>query len=64
MNGLLSFKVAPTGKIDLLSLSLNPLTYAVFHEAEFDCSMGEGSGFPLVTANATRECVGEAPALS
>ncbi|MEJ0096522.1 MAG: VirK family protein [Methylocella sp.] len=45
VNGLLSFKVAPTGKIDVLSLSLNPLTYAIFHEAEFDCSMGEGVTF-------------------
>ncbi|MEJ0094686.1 MAG: VirK family protein [Methylocella sp.] len=41
----LSFKVDRAGKVDAKTRFLNPVTYAVFHEAEFDCSMGEGVAF-------------------
>jgi hypothetical protein len=41
----LSFKVDPTGKVDAHTRFLNPVTYAVFHEADFDCNIGQGIAF-------------------
>lgn len=41
----LSFKVAPSGKVDARSRFLNAASYAVFQEAAFDCSIGEGTVF-------------------
>jgi hypothetical protein len=41
----LSYRVHPTGKIDARTVFLNPLTFAVLHEAEFDCDIGKGAKF-------------------
>ena len=41
VNEFLSFKVLPTGKVLTRTRFLNP-TYAVFHETQFDCELGEG----------------------
>jgi hypothetical protein len=41
----LSYRVHPTGKIDAHTVFLNPTTFAVLHEAEFDCDIGTGATF-------------------
>jgi hypothetical protein len=41
----LSFKVQPTGKVDARTRFLSPSTYAIFHDAEFDCHLGKGIAF-------------------
>jgi hypothetical protein len=41
----LSYKVRPTGKVNAHTIFLNPLTYAILQEAEFDCDIGKGATF-------------------
>jgi len=41
----LSFKVLPTDKMDVRTIALNPATYSILHEAEFDCEIGKGATF-------------------
>jgi hypothetical protein len=41
----LSFRVLPTGAIDVHTSFLNAATYAVFQEAEFDCNIDKGVSF-------------------
>lgn len=40
-----SFRVEPDGRVELRSIFLNAASYAVLHEAEFDCSIGRGVSF-------------------
>jgi VirK protein len=42
VNEFLSFKVESSGKIDARIRFLNPVTYVVFHESEYDCNINEG----------------------
>lgn len=41
----LSFKVLSTGEVLSRTRFVNPSTYAVFHEAEFDCQLDRGVVF-------------------
>lgn len=41
----LSFKVLSTGEVLSRTRFLNPSTFAVFHEAQFDCQLGRGVVF-------------------
>jgi VirK protein len=41
----LSFRVQPSGKVSARSRFLNAATYEIFHDEEFDCSLGEGTTF-------------------
>ena len=41
----LSFKVSPLGKVSARTRILNPLTFAVLGDAEFDCEIGKGTAF-------------------
>jgi len=41
----LSYRVRPTGKVNAHTIFLNPLTYAILQEAEFDCDIGKGATF-------------------
>jgi hypothetical protein len=41
----LSYRVHPTGKVNAHTIFLNPATYAILQEAEFDCDIGKGATF-------------------
>lgn len=41
----LSFKVSPLGKVSARTRVLNPLTFAVLRDVEFDCEIGKGIAF-------------------
>jgi hypothetical protein len=41
----LSYRVHPTGKVNARTVMLNPATYAVLQESEFDCEIGKGVSF-------------------
>jgi hypothetical protein len=41
----LSYRVRATGKISAHTIFLNPTTYAILQEAEFDCEIGKGATF-------------------
>jgi hypothetical protein len=41
----LSFKVSPVGKVKTRTRVLNPSTFAVIHDVEFDCEVGKGIAF-------------------
>jgi hypothetical protein len=41
----LSFEVEPNGKVAARTRFLNPLTYAVLHDSQFDCALGRGIDF-------------------
>jgi len=45
VNEFLSFKVAPSGKVDAHSRFFNAATYAAVQESEFDCDIGRGMEF-------------------
>jgi hypothetical protein len=41
----LSYRVRVTGKVSAHTIFLNPATYAILQEAEFDCEIGKGATF-------------------
>ena len=41
----LSYRVHPTGKVEVRTVVLNPVTDATLQEAEFDCEIGKGVTF-------------------
>ena len=41
----LSFRVHPNGKVDVRTAFLNPITFAVIQESQFDCDIGQGTTF-------------------
>jgi hypothetical protein len=41
----LSYRVRTTGKVSAHTIFLNPATYAILQEAEFDCEIGKGATF-------------------
>jgi hypothetical protein len=41
----LSFRVHPNGKVDVRTAFLNPVTFSVIHELQFDCDIGSGATF-------------------
>jgi hypothetical protein len=41
----LAFKVRPNGSVNAHTSFLNPVTFAVTHESEFDCDLGRGATF-------------------
>jgi hypothetical protein len=41
----LSFRVHPNGKVDVRTAFLNPITFAVIQESQFDCDIGQGAIF-------------------
>jgi hypothetical protein len=41
----LAFKVRPDGRVNVRTSFLNPVTFAVVQEAEFDCDIGQGAIF-------------------
>ena len=41
----LSFRVHPNGKVDVRTAFLNPLTFSVMQEAQFDCDIGQRATF-------------------
>jgi hypothetical protein len=41
----LSFRVHPNGKVDLRTAFLNPITFSVSQESQFDCDIGQGATF-------------------
>jgi VirK protein len=41
----LSYRVHPTGKVNARTVMLNPATYAILQESEFDCEIGKSVTF-------------------
>jgi hypothetical protein len=41
----LSYKVRVSGEVEHRTVFLNPATFAILHEAEFDCEIGKGVMF-------------------
>jgi hypothetical protein len=41
----LSFRVYPSGKVEVRTAFLNPITFAVTRESRFDCDIGQGVTF-------------------
>jgi hypothetical protein len=41
----LSFRVYPNGKVNVRTAFLNPITFSVTQESQFDCDIGEGATF-------------------
>jgi hypothetical protein len=41
----LSYRVRPSGEVEHHTIFLNPTTFAILHEAEFDCEIGKGVTF-------------------
>jgi hypothetical protein len=41
----LSFRVHPNGKVDVRTAFLNPATFSVRQESQFDCHIGQGATF-------------------
>jgi hypothetical protein len=41
----LSYRVHPTGKVEVRTVVLNPVTDATLQETEFDCDIGKGAVF-------------------
>jgi hypothetical protein len=41
----LSFRVHPTGKVDVRTAFLNPVNFSVTRETRFDCAIGQGASF-------------------
>lgn len=45
VNEFLSYRVTANGKVEHHAIFLNAATFAVVHEAEFDCEIGKGVTF-------------------